>query len=86
MKGAALFSIVTGNIRLVQSSRALGLLVATVSFALAGAESAEADLDRIALALGAFLFAVVVCLRLWSGGARTHVYPPASENIESGGL
>jgi nickel/cobalt transporter (NiCoT) family protein len=75
----------SGNTRSVQSSRALGLLVATVSFGLAGAEFAGADLNPIALALGVFLFAVVVCLRLWSGGARTHVYPPVSENIESGG-
>jgi len=74
----------TGNTRSVQSSRALGLLVAAVSFALAGAEFGGADLDRIALALGVFLFAVVVCLRLWSGGGRTHVYPPVSENMESG--
>jgi high-affinity nickel-transport protein len=73
-----------GNTRSVQSSRALGLLAATVSFALAGAEFAGADVDRIALALGVFLFAMVVCLRFWSGGACTHVYPPVSENMESG--
>src|SRR5258708_27020373 len=47
------------------------------SFALAGAEFGGADLDRIALALGAFLFAVVVCLRLWSGGGPPPPDPPS---------
>ncbi|HTY85726.1 MAG TPA: hypothetical protein VMB19_16005 [Silvibacterium sp.] len=66
-----------GYTRSVQSSRALGLLVVTVSFTLAGAEFGRVDLDRIALPMGLILFASVICLRLRGGRGRTNALPAA---------
>jgi len=60
-----------GHTRSAQSSKALGVLVVVVSFALAAGEFAGADLNRFALPLGLGLFATVVGLRWWGGRTQS---------------
>ena len=71
-----------GYRRSVQSSRVLGVLVVIVSFSLAGAELAGIDLNRVALPLGAVLFATVIGLRLWGGRVQSTVPVAAPRGTE----
>jgi nickel/cobalt transporter (NiCoT) family protein len=74
----------TGHNRSVRSSRALGVLVVVASFGVAGGELAGVDINRLALPLGIVLFASVVFLRLWSGGARWNRPSPNDPRVQSG--
>jgi high-affinity nickel-transport protein len=74
----------TGHSRSMRSSRVLGVLVVVVSFGVAGGELAGTDLNRLALPLGVILFASVVFLRLWSGGARWSRLSSNDPRVQSG--
>lgn len=74
----------TGNVRSLKSSRALGVLVVVVSFSLAVTEFAGIDLNRFALPLGLALFGVVIGLRLWSGRTQGDQGIPVTKGIEGG--
>ncbi len=74
----------TGNVRSLKSSRALGVLVVVVSFGLAVTEFAGIDLNRFALPLGLALFGVVIGLRLWSGRTQGEQRLPVAKGIEGG--
>jgi high-affinity nickel-transport protein len=74
----------TGHSRSMRSSRALGVLVVVVSFGVAGGELAGTDLNRLALPLGVILFASVVFLRRWRGGARWSRLSSNDPRVQSG--
>jgi nickel/cobalt transporter (NiCoT) family protein len=71
-----------GHNRSIRSSRALGILVVVVSFGVAGGELAGVDLNRMALPLGIVLFASVVSLRFWSGGAHWNRPSPNDARVQ----
>jgi len=62
----------------------LGVLVVVASFGVAGGELAGVDINRVALPLGVVLFASVVFLRLWSGGAGWNRPSPNDPRVQSG--